>query len=80
MPPPLKPVGECIAVWTPNGLRVDRADPRILVSAELVEQLMGPDLAIDGHLLRIEGFNRTAVYRIGEKVPNMFAYYAEWPD
>lgn len=33
-------------------------------------------LAEDPH----DSTNRTVVYRIGEKVPDMLAYYAEWPD
>jgi hypothetical protein len=33
-----------------------------------------------GAVLRIEGVNRTVVYRITEYVPRVNAYIGEWPD
>lgn len=77
-------LGECIITTTPEGQHIDRADPRILISAELVEQLRDrqwdPIAVLNGHLLRIGGTNRTVIYRIGEKTPDGLAYVAEWPD
>lgn len=85
--PPLKPVGDCIVTEAIDGsLHIDRADPRVLISAELLDQIKDgravAAVTLDGDLFRIAGTNRTVVYRIGEKVPdlNLNAYYAEWPD
>jgi len=78
---------------------IDRADPRILVTALLLEELVsygtspftelrpGPGASVmpglhgfTGWLLTIRGENRTVMYRIGAKVPEAWAYEAEWPD
>lgn len=83
-PRPLKPVGDCIMTRLADGtIHIDRADPRILIAAELLDEIgygCNPYVILDGDVLKIHGANRTVVYRIGEKVPNMHAYYAEWPD
>lgn len=77
--------GDCIMTRHADGiLTVDQADPRILISAELFDELISgigdPEVTVTGDVLRIEASNRTVIYRIGEKVPGMRAYYAEWPD
>lgn len=36
--------------------------------------------AMEGAVLHIRGVNRTVVYRIGEYVPRVRGYIAEWPD
>lgn len=65
-------------------LHIDRADPRILVAVEVIDEIRRghntPHVTIDGDLLKFRGTNRTVVYRIGEQAPNMHAYSAEWPD
>jgi hypothetical protein len=73
-------------------MRIDHADPRILVSAELVDQAafrVRPDIelsldhAADGHvgaLLKIRGTNRTVIYRLAKYIPAVRGYIAEWPD
>jgi hypothetical protein len=73
-------------------MRIDHADPRILISAELIDQVafrtcvdVELDLshAADGHvgaLLKISAVNRTVIYRIAEYVPAIHGYIAEWPD
>lgn len=79
-------LGECILTrhWDSGALTVDRADPRVMVSAELLDEWRSgkgePEVTINGDVLRIEASNRTVIYRIGEKVPDMYAYFAEWPD
>jgi hypothetical protein len=79
-------VGDCILTrhWEDGRLTVDKADPRVMVSGELLSELRdgkgAPEIVIKGDVMRIEAANRTVIYRIGEKVPDMFAYYAEWPD
>lgn len=82
---------------TQTGIRVDRADPRILISGELLDETArdpGPPAWLDttgcapppyratyaGAVLRIEGVNRTVVYRVTGYVPAIHAYIAEWPD
>lgn len=96
-PPPRDlPTGECIItrLETTDGstFRIDRADPRILISAELLNDVArnpadGVSLNwplgnfwLTGSVLRIEAVNRTVVYRIGERVPAVNGYIAEWPD
>ncbi len=78
--------GDCTLTKLDDGrIRVDQADPRIWISRQLLEEIKaeGYDAAgvsISGGLLRIEGVNRTVIYRIGEQVPDQYAYYAEFPD
>lgn len=77
-------VGECVLTSTPDGLIVDRADPEILIAAELLDEIRAgrhhADVYLDGEVLRIEGVNRRVIYRVGDKVPNQLAYCAAWPD
>lgn len=64
-------------------LFIDRADPRILVSAAIVEAArdgLSPFTSLRGDVLRIEGENRTVLYRIRGKVLTAWTYEAEWPD
>ncbi len=86
------PRGQCTMTRLANGsIWIDHADPRILISAELLDAVNGAgpptvwlDLAgcatYDGVLLKICGVNRTVIYRIGEYVPRVHGYAAEWPD
>ena len=90
------PHGECIlTTMAAGGVRIDRADPRIMVSAELLAQVFGAPAAgvtltmadgpngtpfFDGAVLRIEGVNRTVIYRMVQYVPAVHGYVAEWPD
>jgi hypothetical protein len=94
-------------------LWVDRADPRILISRQILGHLLlmgggphadlrpGSDAPVvpvfkdpallrdwcesamgymEGWLLTVKGGNRTVLYRIGELLPHLEAYAAEWPD
>jgi hypothetical protein len=79
-----------------SGLRINRADPRILIAAELLTatflmSMPGVSLAPPpddrngtpfwrGAVLTIRGVNQTVIYRIGEYVPGVRCYEAEWPD
>lgn len=92
------PRGECIMTslyaedGTQTGIRIDHADPRILISAEMIVQTAfraHPSVELDlsraagdyvGAVLHIRGVNRTVIYRITEYVPAVHAYIAEWPD
>jgi hypothetical protein len=84
------PHGECIVTSLADGsIRVDRADPRVLISGELLDDIMRhpaehawcESTADDGGvLLKIEGVNRTVVYRVTEYVAPIHGYIAEWPD
>jgi hypothetical protein len=63
-------------------LRVDHADPRIWITAELLEQIPehdAPATLKDG-VLTINGVNRKVIYRIGRYLPERGVYEAEWPD
>lgn len=70
-------------------LTIDQADPRILISPELLDKWEDrPDFpaSFDGKVLRIYGTNRTVIYRIRdvlEPVPGHLGYWnyvGEWPD
>jgi hypothetical protein len=91
------PRGDCImttlldADGTQTGIRIDHADPRIIISAELLDAIADNPLphswlnvarcsTYDGAVLRIEAVNRTVVYRITEYIPAVRGYIAEWPD
>ena len=94
------PRGECICTRLDDGsIRIDQADPRILISEELLDSTIGipnrylplPNVQVDltgcsprdgcvGAILKINGVNRTVIYRIAEFVPRIHAYIAEWPD
>ncbi len=87
MPPPADlPHGECICTRLDDGsIRVDQADPRILISAVLLAGIFlqaMPDVSLgpppenrngtpfwEGAVLTISGVNRRVIYRIGEYVP-----------
>jgi hypothetical protein len=86
------PRGECQFIRLDDGsVNICRADPRILISADLLDAIVDDpapeawvDLAgcttYDGGVLRINGVNRTVVYRIVTYVPSARAFIAEWPD
>lgn len=74
---------------------VDHADPRIMISAELIDMWargeLRPEVTLDrlnftrpnghvGAVIRIDAANRTLVYRLAEYLPSHFGYIAEWPD
>lgn len=101
MPPPGDlPRGECYITrflddhGQPAGIRIDRADPRILISAELMDSMAhgespwavvepppgGCDLTYRGALLKISAVNQRVIYRITDYVPRVNAMIAEWPD
>jgi hypothetical protein len=108
MPPPGDlPRGECICTRLDDGsIRVDRADPRVLISGELLDAIAVNSAIVDGTeafalnarldtagcmpppwratyvggVLRIEGVNRTVVYRITDYLPRIHGYIGEWPD
>jgi hypothetical protein len=93
MPPPLDlPAGECFMTTLADGsLRIDRADPRILISGELLDMLPSPHTQLDttgcrsghgyvGAVLKICGVNQTVIYRIVDMVPRINGYIGEWPD
>lgn len=91
-PPADLPRGEVICTCLGDGsIRIDHADPRVLISAGLLDMIVDNpsphawvDFAgcttYDGGLLRINGVNRTVIYRIVTWVPSVRAFIAEWPD
>jgi hypothetical protein len=82
------PTGEFFVTRMGDDLRIERADSKILITAELLTEIArnDPDYpvtrSVDGDMrvLRIKATNRTVIYRIGEYVPQQDAYIAEWPD
>ena len=72
-------------------LVVVRADPRILVTAEFLDQIrrttenfdeLGwPSFAtLRDDILTLNGVNQKVIYRIGEHLMEPDCYVAEWPD
>jgi len=90
------PQGDCVVTRLDDGrLRVDHADPRVLISAELLDAIIdgtGDDasphvrvdltgcVTYDGATMKIAAVNRTVIYRIVTYVPSVHGYIAEWPD
>lgn len=68
-------------------LLVGRADPRVTIVGDVVRKaqsapsrLHGPPyMEMDGDLLRINGDNRTVVYRLVEYHKDKDVFLAEWP-
>lgn len=75
-------VGEFASTRIGDKVWIDVADPRIIVTVEFLDMVRQgtPHATLDGDALKLYGCNRTVIYRIGEKVPDRYAYYAEWPD
>jgi hypothetical protein len=93
LPPPGDlPQGDFWATTLADGsIRIDRADPRILISGELLDQFPSSHVQLDtaacrpghgyvGAVLKINGINRTVIYRIVDMVPRINGYIGEWPD
>ena len=93
LPPPADlPHGELLATKLADGtFRIDRADPCVLISAELVDEIAdhpAPGASLDttgcetyiGALLRLNGVNRKVIYRITGWIPRVRGFIAEWPD
>jgi hypothetical protein len=90
------PQGECTISRYGDALHIDHADPRVLISAELLAEAfvhpaegvsIGPPPGSEngtpfwtGAVLKIAAVNRTLIYRITEYVPSVRGYIAEWPD
>jgi hypothetical protein len=87
--------GECVLTQLRDTagniqLRVDRADPVIRITPELLAKIPRPPsehpATFDGTILRIRGINQTVVYRIREILepvpghPGCWDYIGEWPD
>lgn len=83
--PDLPDVGDCfISVLGDGRLHIDRAAPRTLINAGLLESIRNgrcsPHVHAEGDLLYIQGANRLVIYRIGELDQQRCAYRLEWPD
>lgn len=90
--PPDLPAGEFWATpLSEDSIRIDRADPHILISATLLDDIAdhpSPWAWLDttgcetfiGALLRINGVNRKVIYRITGWFPGSRCFIGEWPD
>jgi hypothetical protein len=93
------PDGECVITRLDDGvLRIDHADPRVLIAAPLLREALfapAPGVSLttgllrqdrngtpfwEGAVLKINGVNRTVIYRITGYLPRVHAYIGEWPD
>lgn len=87
--PPGAPSGVFSCSGDLDELFIDRADPRLVISAELVDHIVDhphPMVFVDpagggdyvGALLKIYGVNRNVVYRLTERLPSIHAFVAEF--
>jgi len=89
----LLPLGEFHSSIHDGALRIDQADPRILISAELIDSaafgILRPEVtltldhAADAHLgalLKIRAADRQVVYRLTKWIPSVRCYLGEWPE
>lgn len=85
------PRGDCVFTrLADGGLLIDQADPRILISEQLLESIArhaptqvcveSDDGKVIGSLLTIRGVNREVVYRITAYLPRVRGYIGEQPD
>ncbi len=87
--------GDCVVSCRYNddgtlaGLWIEHADPRVLISPELLESVAENKAdwpaSYDDGVLRIRGLNRTVIYRVTGRILNGSNYrdpcvVAEWPD
>lgn len=94
-----KTYGECVVTEMRElggqiRLHVDRADPQVRISPDLLARVPRAEPGLDwpatydpdARILRIEGVNRTVVYRIRDileptpGMPGHWDYVGEWPD
>ncbi|MBO3751551.1 hypothetical protein J5X84_36225 [Streptosporangiaceae bacterium NEAU-GS5] len=65
-------------------LTVVRADPRILIAAEVLEELADgnghPSVTLADDVLTIDAANQRVIYRITDYGMPANVYLAEWPD
>ena len=87
------PKGECHITRIDDpldgpSLWIDHADPQVTISCELLDEIAAEQakglsmrgVSLRDGVLRIAAKNRTVIYRIGEYLPSIHAYAAEWPD
>lgn len=84
-----KGYGNCVVSQAFDGtLVIERADPRILISAEFVNIMrnldrvdwLNPAVTLRDDVLTIDGNNQRVIYQIGEDLVPPGYYVAEWPD
>lgn len=97
LPPPTDvPPGECTIISLGDGtIRVDRADPRLLISDVILDLAVSGEsgnmsldctrVLLSGHgyvgaILHINAVNQHVVYRITDYLPRIRGYIGEWPD
>jgi hypothetical protein len=93
--PPGAPLGIFACRRNEDGaLVIDYADPRLVISAQVVEGIVCGDLpeatlthadytrpgGHAGALLKFRASNRTVIYRLTEWLPSIRAYIGEWPE
>lgn len=90
----LPALGECIITRRDGRLWIDRADPRVAITVQLLNEIIcgrtlpgvtirHPDngaLSLRGSVIRIEAANRTVLYRLEECLDWCSCWTAVWPD
>lgn len=81
--------GTCVLKHVGADLYIEHADPRTLISAELLDEIRAGNhhsaVTLDGDLLKIRGVNRTVIYRLSQRIrlipgSGQIVHLAEWPD
>lgn len=69
---------------TENGLYIKQADPRVLITCEMLDEFKNgnihKDVTLADEILTINGMNRRVVYKLGKYNHSLNAYDLEWPD
>lgn len=64
---------------TPDGPRIDQADPTILIADEFLTEMRAgemPDVAVVGDVVTFTGINRTVVYQLAGYRDSWGSHYA----
>jgi hypothetical protein len=63
-------IGECYVSQVEGKIRVERADPEILIAVSMLDEVAAgrgaEHVSLDGDVFTIRGSNRTVVYDLGE--------------
>lgn len=65
------------------GMHIDRADQRVRVNRELMDGIVragNPNAEFDGHILRLNGVNRSVIYRMDGYDARRGQFLMSWPD
>jgi hypothetical protein len=73
-------IGECYVSQVGGKIRVERADPEILIAVSLLDEIAAgrgaEHVSLEGDAFTIRGTNRTVIYDLGELTDDGHARHA----